>query len=170
MAVRDHSLSSFDFQVPQMANQFTGSPNGGMTVYYIQPSGNQKVTSFPKVYLLPTSMASLVLKIVHQGFRMIVGNPFLRNATGINRDSAIGRSITNRCFNANFGSDPQWPHPGTGPLDTIELPNKACPGGIRSNIFFPSCWNGKDLNPPDHHVRFHPSRPVLTIRLLTFSS
>ena len=32
-----------------MANQFTGSPNGGMTVYYIQPSNNQKVTSFPKV-------------------------------------------------------------------------------------------------------------------------
>ena len=37
-----------------MANQFTGSPNGGMTVYYIQPSNNQRVTSFPKVqYLSP---------------------------------------------------------------------------------------------------------------------
>jgi hypothetical protein len=32
-----------------MANQFTGSPSGGMTVYYIQPSNNQKVTAFPKV-------------------------------------------------------------------------------------------------------------------------
>ena len=43
-----HSNGSY-IRVPQMANQFTGSPNGGMTVYYIQPAGNQKVTSFPKV-------------------------------------------------------------------------------------------------------------------------
>jgi hypothetical protein len=136
-----------------MANQFTGSPSGGMTVYYIQPPGNQKVTSFPKVRLL-TLVVAVFLTLFYQGFRMIVGNPFLRNATGINRDSAIGRSVTNRCFGANFGSDPQWPHPGTGPLDTIELPNKACAGGIRSNIFFPSCWNGRDLDPADHAVRF----------------
>ena len=39
------------YQVPQMANQFTGSPQGGMTVYYIQPPGNVKVTSFKKVWV-----------------------------------------------------------------------------------------------------------------------
>ncbi|KAJ3510660.1 hypothetical protein NMY22_g15911 [Coprinellus aureogranulatus] len=122
-------------RVPQMANQFTGSPNGGMTVYYIQPSNNQRVTSFPK------------------GFRMIVGNPMIRNNTHRDANSAAARAITWRCFGANFGSDPSYPHPGTGPLDTIELPKKACAGGIRSNVFFPSCWNGKDLDPADHAVR-----------------
>jgi hypothetical protein len=126
-----HQNGSY-IRVPQMANQFTGSPNGGMTVYYIQPSNNQKVTSFSK------------------GFRMIVGDPMRRNKTNIDANSAIGRAITYRCWNNNFGSDASYPHPGTGPLDTIELPAKACPGGIRSNIFFPSCWNGKDLDPADH--------------------
>ncbi|TEB31882.1 hypothetical protein FA13DRAFT_1754676 [Coprinellus micaceus] len=119
-------------RVPQMANQFTGSPNGGMTVYYIQPSNNQRVTSFPK------------------GFRMIVGNPMVRNNTHRDANSAEARAITWRCFGANFASDNAYPHPGTGPLDTIELPKRACAGGIRSNVFFPSCWNGKDLDPADH--------------------
>ena len=84
---------------------------------------------------------------------MIVGNPFLRNGTTMGQNTPQGKAITNRCFNANFGSDNSYPHPGTGPLDTVELPKKACAGGIRSNIFFPSCWNGKDLDPADHAVR-----------------
>lgn len=32
-----------------MANQAVGSPNGGMTVYYIQPPNNQKTVAFAKV-------------------------------------------------------------------------------------------------------------------------
>lgn len=130
-------------RVPQMANQFTGSPNGGMTVYYVQPSNNQKVTSFPK------------------GFRMIVGNPMVRNNTHSDANSAAARGITWRCFGANFQSDNAYPHPGTGPRDTIELPKQACAGGIRSNIFFPSCWNGRDLDPPDHSS--HVTWPTGTI-------
>jgi hypothetical protein len=48
-----------------MANQFTGSPNGGMTVYYIQPSNNQKVTSFPKVqYLSSIGLVEIKLNYV----------------------------------------------------------------------------------------------------------
>jgi Domain of unknown function (DUF1996) len=37
-------------QVPQFANHRTGSPNGGMTIYYIQPPNNSKVTAPPKVH------------------------------------------------------------------------------------------------------------------------
>ena len=54
-------------QVPQMANQFTGSPNGGMTVYYIQPANNQKVTSFPKVQILACSSSKICSKPVSLG-------------------------------------------------------------------------------------------------------
>ncbi|KAJ3500223.1 hypothetical protein NLJ89_g9888 [Agrocybe chaxingu] len=118
-------------RVPQMANQFIGSPNGGMTVYYIQPMNNQRVTAFQK------------------GFRMIVGNPMIRQKN-VDPNSFEARSLTFRCFGANFQSDAQWPHPGTGPLDTIDLPKRACAGGIRSNIFFPSCWDGVNIDSPDH--------------------
>ena len=85
---------------------------------------------------------------------MIVGDPMMRNSSKVDPNSAQGKAIGFRCWNANFGTDPSWPHPNTGPLDTFELPKKACAGGIRSNIFFPSCWNGKDLDPADHSVRF----------------
>ena len=65
---------------------------------------------------------------------MIVGNPMVRARSN---NEALNRAITFRCFGANFQSNPAYPHPGTGD-DTVELPNRACAGGIRSNIFFPS--------------------------------
>jgi hypothetical protein len=37
-------------------------------------------------------------------------------------------------------------------LDTEGLPKAACPGGIRSNILYPTCWDGKNLDSPDHKV------------------
>jgi len=43
-----HPNGSF-IRVPQIANHFTGSPNGGITVYYIQPADGGPVTAFPKV-------------------------------------------------------------------------------------------------------------------------
>jgi hypothetical protein len=43
------NLTSLPPQVPQFANQYIGNPNGGMTVYYIQPFDGQKVTAPPKV-------------------------------------------------------------------------------------------------------------------------
>lgn len=75
-----------------------------------------------------------------------------------------------RCYD----SKPFNPNPmGVASTDTNDLPKKACPGGIRVNTFFPtlvtflspviarndlrySCWNGKDLDTPDHqsHVKY----------------
>jgi hypothetical protein len=141
-----HRNGSF-IRVPQFENAVTGAPNGGMTVYYIQPGvtnpKKEKVTSFPK------------------GFRMIVGNPMIRNKNGIAADTSEARFSTFRCWGANYAGDPQYPHPGTGALDTVELPKGKCLGGIRSNVFFPSCWNGKDLDPPDHSS--HMAYPTGTI-------
>ncbi|TEB21926.1 hypothetical protein FA13DRAFT_1779023 [Coprinellus micaceus] len=53
--------------------------------------------------------------------------------------------------------------PGIGRWDSVGLPQTFCPGGIRSNIFFPSCWDGENLDSPDHFVRltWHiPTGPV----------
>ena len=40
--------------------------------------------------------------------------------------------------------------------DTSEFPNKPCPGGIRATVIFPSCWDGKNVDSPDHksHVTY----------------
>ncbi|KAK6066749.1 WSC domain-containing protein [Seiridium cupressi] len=47
-------------------------------------------------------------------------------------------------------------------IGTEALPTKACKGGIRSNIHFPTCWDGKNLDSPDHksHVAYPMSGPA----------
>ncbi|KAF9522009.1 hypothetical protein CPB83DRAFT_151407 [Crepidotus variabilis] len=130
-----HPNGSF-IRVPQMANQAVGSPNGGMTVYYIQPQSGEKVTAFKK------------------GFRMITGDPMIRSKT-VDKNSFAAHTSTFRCWDANFSGDGSQYEPGAG-LDTIDLPKKKCNGGIRSNIYFPSCWDGKNLDTPNHndHVTY----------------
>lgn len=41
------------------------------------------------------------------------------------------------------------------------LPDKVCPSGIRSQVNFPSCWDGKNVDSPDHksHVAFRSEGP-----------
>ncbi|KAH6904348.1 hypothetical protein BKA70DRAFT_1373448 [Coprinopsis sp. MPI-PUGE-AT-0042] len=134
-------------RVPQMPNHLVGGTNGGMTVYYLPgtPPFDQKITAFPK------------------GFRMITGNPFLRDGKATEPDGSVeSYALSFRCW-----EDQEWlgesnQHaPGIGKWDTVHLPKKFCPGGIRSNTFFPSCWDGINTDSPDHksHMAF-PTGPV----------
>ena len=54
-------------------------------------------------------------------------------------------------------------------LDTQELPKAQCKGGIRSNLLFPTCWDGVNLDSPDHksHVGSSPSSSFPTPLLLS---
>ncbi|KAL1944371.1 hypothetical protein VTO73DRAFT_3556 [Trametes versicolor] len=85
------------------------------------------------------------IKAFPKGFRMISGDPWLRAYDPTIDDS---RSILFRCLQSNDAS-------GTG-TDTHGLPTTPCPGGIRSQINFPTCWDGKNLDTPNHkdHVRY----------------
>ncbi|KAJ3517488.1 hypothetical protein NLJ89_g481 [Agrocybe chaxingu] len=133
-----HPNGSF-IRVPQIPNHYTGAYNGGMTVYYIQPPNFEPVTAF------------------RPGFRMITGNPMLRNYDKIDPESPEAYSVSFRCWETTgfFDQDNMSP-PGVGNYDTIHLPKKKCPAGIRANIFFPSCWDGVNLDSRDHksHVAF----------------
>lgn len=105
-------------RVPQMANHNTGPglQDGGMTVYYFQPPGNQRTTAFAP------------------GFRMIVGDPMRRSAAGVPSNSPQMKALTFRCFQGtNLGSGT----PGDAP-DSWGFPTQTCSGGIRSNIYFPA--------------------------------
>lgn len=130
-------------RVPQVPNHLTGTPEGGMTVYYIQPTDGSKVTAFPK------------------GFRMISGNPFLRSKPNIDANSPQAWSTSFRCWQTSgFTDASNSSPPGAGSYDTVELPNRKCPSGIRAQIFFPACWDGKNLDSADHssHVAFFQGR------------
>ena len=82
-----------------------------------------------------------------QGFRMLAGDPALRTATG--KDPGI----CHRCLGASNGFQP------CDRTDTSALPSKPCPQGIRSSIIFPTCWDGKNLDSPDHksHMAYAPN-------------
>ncbi|RXW23736.1 hypothetical protein EST38_g2118 [Candolleomyces aberdarensis] len=131
-----HRNGSF-IRVPQMANHNTGPgfQNGGMTVYYFQPIPNLKLTAF------------------RPGFRMRVGNPNLRR-NSLDPADIASRAVTLRCFEGlSLGTGA----PGYAVEDTFDFPKTMCSGGIRSNIYFPQCWDGVNLDSPDHES--HVSHP-----------
>ncbi|KAF6751933.1 hypothetical protein DFP72DRAFT_991213 [Ephemerocybe angulata] len=125
-------------RVPQMANHNTGPglQDGGMTVYYFQPGTDEGVTAFPP------------------GFRMRVGYPNLR-ANTLDPQDISSRAVTLRCFDGlSLGNGA----PGYDTADSFSFPAGPCSGGIRSNIYFPQCWDGVNLDSPTHesHVT-HPA-------------
>jgi len=69
---------------------------------------------------------------------MIAGNPFKRNFTGDFAAQAISFNCLDYYNVSNAAGE--WKH----------LPYHACPDGIRAQVFFPSCWDGVNLDSPDH--------------------
>lgn len=119
-------------RVPQIGN---GGPqgklvnNGGLDVYYI-PSG--KVTAFKP------------------GFRMLAGNA--ANAD----DSKVPKgNICHRCWTSTSEDNFVGGAPCSG-SDTVAIPQDTKCKMIRQTIIFPACWDGKNLDSPDHksHVAY----------------
>ncbi|KAK0723369.1 hypothetical protein B0T26DRAFT_750644 [Lasiosphaeria miniovina] len=114
-------------RVPQMANAQIGDANGGLTVYYTAP-GPKQVTAFKP------------------GFRMFSGDPNRRKSAG------LGKNMQScyRCFTGpNFGGNTMSPCMDPK-IDSEGFPSTPCPGGIRSSVIFPLCWDGKNLDSANH--------------------
>ncbi|KAK4459728.1 hypothetical protein QBC42DRAFT_231075 [Cladorrhinum samala] len=126
-------------RVPQMVNDAIGAANAGITVYYTAPGPNT-VTAFKP------------------GFRMFSGDVMRRVSAG------QGRNMQScfRCYTGpNFGGNTMSPCMDPK-LDTEHFPKTPCPGGIRSSVIFPICWDGKNLDSPNHvdHVAHPASGPA----------
>ncbi|XXG96083.1 hypothetical protein Hte_002360 [Hypoxylon texense] len=114
-------------RVPQTA-QTTGN-QGGMTVYYMTDA------------LFDTAQKSTVTAF-KPGFRMLVGDSTFRD-----REQARNfRQLTYICMENS----------GTRAPEYIGFPTRPCPGGIMANHRFPTCWDGKNLDSPNHqdHVAY----------------
>jgi hypothetical protein len=114
-------------RVPQIVSEgLTGI--GGITVYYIPTPSNQTlVTAFSP------------------GFRMLVGD-----AAG--RSPGLARKVCHRCMPVSGDNN----NLNCASPDGETLPKGMCPGGMRSIITFPTCWDGVNLDSPDHksHVAY----------------
>ncbi|KAI5812158.1 hypothetical protein BZA77DRAFT_359753 [Pyronema omphalodes] len=74
-----------------------------------------------------------------EGFRMVAGNPMIRSlATGAQKNGASFACL------------------GTNKPETRYIPNYKCPYGLRAQMVMPSCWDGVNLDSPDHksHVAY----------------
>ncbi|KAK4032255.1 hypothetical protein C8A01DRAFT_50914 [Parachaetomium inaequale] len=103
--------------------------DGGVTVYYIPPyDGKTTVTAFKP------------------GFRMLVGDAALHESKGMQKQ------LCHRCLGAGYD---RGGAPCTG-TDSQTLPTGFCEGGIRTTVTFPTCWDGKNIDSPDHksHVAY----------------
>jgi hypothetical protein len=114
-------------RVPQFVSEgLTGI--GGITVYYIPSHNNQStVTAF------------------RPGFRMLAGD-----AVATSPGSA--RKVCHRCMPVSGDNS----NLNCAAPDAETLPKAMCPGGMRSIITFPTCWNGVNLDSPDHrsHITY----------------
>ncbi|CBF73423.1 hypothetical protein AN7870.2 [Aspergillus nidulans FGSC A4] len=101
--------------------------NGGALIYYLQRPD-------------PTTDGTIVAPPA--GFRMVAGNPFDRRNKG--NIAAQARSFA--CLD----------YDGPGTPQTHGFPTTNCPNGLRAQVFFPSCWDGVNLDSPDHrsHVAY----------------
>ncbi|KAK4126463.1 hypothetical protein N657DRAFT_679385 [Parathielavia appendiculata] len=94
---------------------------GGITVYYVPPHKD------------PTNIVAF-----KKGFRMRNGDPNARNATSASRYQGIDYTCLIR-------DDTRYTN------RSATFPDHMCPQGILTTIYFPPCWDGVDLDSPDHY-------------------
>ncbi|GAA5978723.1 hypothetical protein JCM11641_006155 [Rhodosporidiobolus odoratus] len=71
------------------------------------------------------------------GFRMLAGNPYLRS---YNESNQMATQIGCNCLG------------GDKPTRRPELPTNNCPNGLRLEVMFPSCWDGENVDSPNHQT------------------
>jgi hypothetical protein len=91
--------------------------------------------------LFDTKQASKVTAF-KPGFRMLIGDVAGRTR----EDARAFRQLTYICMQ----------NEGTREPETLAFPTQPCPAGIMINHRFPTCWDGKNLDSPDHreHVAY----------------
>ncbi|KAF2258546.1 hypothetical protein CC78DRAFT_594864 [Lojkania enalia] len=118
-------------RVPQYANAQLGyegrddpSIKGGMTVYYTQKDFWNNGLNETRITAFPP------------GFRMTVGNPGTKSISGPGAQPGLGYTCLQTIL--------------TRGNETRDFPKEPCPAGIMAIHHFPACWDGKNVDSPDH--------------------
>ncbi|TFK82488.1 WSC-domain-containing protein [Polyporus arcularius HHB13444] len=117
----------------QQTGQFTPIPTSFNIYYLVRPGpGNAAVKAFPP------------------GLRMVAGNT---NRRTYNASSFADQAIDFVCmdFTTDHAGDPDWD-------ERPSFFDHNCPDGLRAQVFFPSCWDGVNLDAPDHQS--HMAYPI----------
>jgi len=133
----DKALDHSNYWVPSMYHQRADKmwelvPWKGSAVYYQKRACDYA----PNKKSCDKSVVPLAFPY---GFRMVAGNPARRTQ---NDTDFSQKAINIMCIDGPYGEHPGFP------------PGKC--GTLRSQVYFPSCWDGKNLDTPDHksHVAY----------------
>jgi len=134
----DHS----NYWVPQLYHQRTDGkfemvPYTGSAVYYQKRACDYSPTA-------KTCDKSFVPLAPPDGFRMIAGDPFRRIPPASNSDFP-NTAVAMMCIDGTSG-------------ETHGFPTTKC-GQIRAEVYFPSCWDGVNVDSADH--KSHVSYPAI---------
>ncbi|KAK3216079.1 hypothetical protein GRF29_8g2060204 [Pseudopithomyces chartarum] len=105
--------------------------NGGMTIYYTQQDFNTNGNK--KITAFPP------------GFRMTVGSP-TQGKDGMTRHKGLR-------FTCLDNKSTRFP-------EIDDFPKSKCKGGIMTEHHFPACWDGKNLDSPDHQAHMYDTQPT----------
>ncbi|CAF0977444.1 unnamed protein product [Adineta steineri] len=137
-----HTVDNSNYWHPELYYQwpngtFSVVPDGGLTVYYIARTGeaggpqynNPNWQPFPK------------------GLRMIAGDPWRRT---YNKSDNTHNAVSFVCL-TDFGM------PNAPETNGFQTDKYFCKNGFRMQVFFPMCWDGINLDSPNH--RSHMAYP-----------
>lgn len=86
------------------------------------------------------------IRTIPLGLKMIAGDHM--GMPGMAQDTAIARWHC-QSWESSDGANPRW---------SASIPQCSAPDRVRMDLFFPSCWNGRDLDSADH--KSHMAYPV----------
>ncbi|CDO71008.1 hypothetical protein BN946_scf184844.g12 [Trametes cinnabarina] len=127
-------------------------------------------TSFNIYYLVRNGAKNAKIHAFPKGLRMVAGDT---NRRTYNASSFADQAVSYVClgsptplplisrFNADHTPRADYNNDHTGDPNWAERPNffqQNCPDGMRAQVFFPACWDGVNLDSPDH--KSHMSYPV----------
>jgi Domain of unknown function (DUF1996) len=108
-------------------------------LYYQYPNGSfasvQQLGS-ATIYYLQRPGSNESIYAFPEGFRMVTGDPFKRNLT----TDLAGQAISYACLKYNGAATPE----------AACFLTSNCPDGLRTQVFFPSCWDGVNLDSEDN--------------------
>jgi len=119
-------------------------------MYHVNVNGSYTriPISFVNTYYLHRTGGNTPLSAIQpfpKGLRMLAGNQY---RTSYNATDPESMAVSFVCLDYKGGSSG----------DLKQFPDHNCPDGLRTQIHFRSCWNGKDLDSPDHKA--HMSYPI----------
>ncbi|KAK6839953.1 hypothetical protein PG987_005819 [Apiospora arundinis] len=124
-------------RVPQYANAQLGyegaddrTIKGGMTIYYTEKDFSSDGDEYISAF--------------KPGFRMTVGSPTTTNLGEAQRFPGLRYTCLQDILTRSH--------------ETYDFPSKPCPAGIMAIHHFPTCWDGVNLDSPDHQSHMHSTK------------